>query len=57
MNVWIWIALAAAGGLVTMLMQGPGRKASRRYESWHKGNGKMLEDYDAQSKEIDKYSR
>ena len=57
MNVWTWIVAAAGAGLVTWLLREPGRKADRRYESWHKGYGKMLEDYDAQNKEIDKYSR
>lgn len=57
MNVWTWLAVAAGAGLVAVLLQGPGRNAQRRYERWYRGGGKMLDDYDAQSKEIDKYSR
>ena len=57
MNHWIWVLFAVGGGLVTMLLRGPGRNAQRRYDSWYKGGGKMLEDYDAGTKQIDKYSR
>ena len=57
MNVWTWILFAVGGGLVSMLLRGPGRNAQRRYEQYYKGGGKMLEDYDAETKEIDKYSR
>ena len=39
------------------LLRGPGRNAQRRYEQYYKGGGKMLEDYDAEAKEIEKYSR
>ena len=57
MNVWTWIAVAIGMGLVTLFLQGAGRKNQHRYEGWRNGHGKMLEDYDAQMKEIDRYSR
>lgn len=57
MNIWTWILFALGGSLVTVLLRGPGRNAQRRYEQYYKGGGKMLEDYDAEAKEIEKYSR
>lgn len=57
MNIWTWILLVVGGGLVTVLLRGPGCNAQRRYERYYKGGGKMLEDYDAEAKEIEKYSR
>lgn len=57
MNIWMWIFIAVGGALVTVLLRGPGRNAQRRYERWYSGGGKMLDDYDAQTKEIDRYSR
>lgn len=57
MNIWTWILVTVGAGLVGMLLRSSGQKAQRRYDQWYSGNGKMLEDYDSQTKEIDKYSR
>lgn len=57
MNTWTWIFLAVAGASVGFLLAAPGQKANRRFEQWRIGRKSMLEDYDKETKEIDKFSR
>lgn len=57
MNVWTWIIIAVGFGIVSLLIFSPAEKANRKFEQWRIGGKSMLEDYDRDTKDVEKFSR
>lgn len=57
MNIpyWFWILIGFA--IMSFLLGAPGTRAKNRYEQWRRGGGSMLDNYDQDTKDIDKFSR
>lgn len=57
MEVWTWVLVGLCGILVILLLSRHSTRSRKRFEDW-RGSGKsMLDDYDAEQKSIDRYSK
>lgn len=57
MEVWAWVLVGLCGILVILLLSRHSTRSRQRFEDW-RGSGKsMLDDYDAEQKSIDRYSK